>query len=237
MDDPYFVEKIRGQHAFQISIAMKAIALVTDQPVINVVDIGDSAGTHISYLNALMKEKNLRIQSCSVNLDRSAVDRIRERGLKAILCRAEDLHRIEEGFNADIFMSFQMLEHLVNPIGFLHSMAHNSVCKYFVITIPYVNTSRVALEHIRSSNMHKGTSAENTHIFELCPEDWDLICQFSGWEIIYSEKYTQYPGSFPLSLMKYAWRKFDFDGFYGIILKQNLTYANHYKDWGSNPST
>lgn len=83
--------------------------------------------------------------------------------------------------------------------------------------------------------MQKGTCAENTHVFELSPQDWNLIYQFSGWEIVYKEKYTQYPKSFPLVLMKYIWRKFDFDGFYGVILKQNLKYANHYKDWGTDP--
>jgi hypothetical protein len=33
MDDEYFVEKIRSQHAFQVSIAMKAINLIKDKKI------------------------------------------------------------------------------------------------------------------------------------------------------------------------------------------------------------
>jgi hypothetical protein len=174
------------------------------------------------------------INSYSVNLDPKAIEKIRQKGLKAIHCRAEDVHKVENGFEPDIFMSYQMVEHLINPIGFLHSMATQSKCQYFVITVPYVTQSRMGLTHVRSNSFEKGDCAENTHIFELSPEDWNLIYQFSGWEIVYSDKYKQYPKSFPLALTKHIWRKFDFDGFYGVILKQNLKFANHYKDWGTD---
>lgn len=143
MDDIYAVEKTRGQHTFQVSIALKAIELLEGKKEINVADIGDSAGTHIQYLDALVKEKGANINSCSVNLDPVAIKKIKDRGLNAIHCRAEDLHTIENGFEADIFMSYQMVEHLINPIGFLYSIALNCKCKYFVITVPYVVRSRV----------------------------------------------------------------------------------------------
>lgn len=47
----------------------------------------------------------------------------------------------------------------------------------------------------------------------------------------FSKNKLQYPASGILNLTKYIWRKFDFDGFYGVILKKNLTIANRYKDW------
>ena len=56
MNDAYIVEKIRCHHAFQISLALKAIAMIdSEAEEINVVDIGDSSGTHLSYITNLFK--------------------------------------------------------------------------------------------------------------------------------------------------------------------------------------
>jgi len=228
MNNSYMVNKIRGQHSFQISIALKAIGLLKNKKdTINVVDIGDSSGTHLIYLNNLLKNK---INTLSVNLDPVAVDKIKLKGLNALLCRAEELHLQEKGIKTDIFLSYEMLEHLFNPIDFLHTMAVKSSCEYFVITVPYVHKSRVALTMVK--NMLEGTfQAENTHVFEFSPEDWDLIFQFSGWEIVSRDKYTQYPRKFPFNLTKYLWRKIDVDGFYGVILKKNDQFSKRYLDW------
>jgi 2-polyprenyl-3-methyl-5-hydroxy-6-metoxy-1,4-benzoquinol methylase len=232
MDNSYLVNKIRGQHAFQMSIALKAIELLNKhKDYINIVDIGDSSGTHLIYLSTLLSEKNIHnIQTLSVNLDPVAVKKIKDKGLNAILSKAEELHLQPDGIKADIFLSYEMLEHLFDPISFLHNMATKSECEYFVLTVPYVYQSRVGMHHLRENNDQE-IFAENTHIFELSPEDWNLLFRFSGWEIVYRDKYTQYPKSFPLNLTKYIWRKVDFDGFYGVILKKNLTIANRYQDW------
>jgi len=53
-------------------------------------------------------------------------------------------------------------------------------------------------------------NAETTHIFE-----------FSGWQIVKEVRYTQYPKYNPLTVFRYLWRKFDFDGFYGVVLKKD----------------
>lgn len=234
MKDELLVNRVYCQHAFQMSIALKTIELFiakNTSDIVTVVDIGDSAGTHLIYLQELMKDQSLSINALSVNLDKIAVEKIKSKGLNAICCRAEELHTVEGGgIKADIFMSFEMLEHLFDPISFLHSMATKAECEYFVITVPYLTKSRVGMHHIRQ-NLKEDRLAENTHIFELCPEDWDLIFQFSGWEIVYSDRYTQYPKSGILNLTKYIWRKFDFDGFYGVILKRNLEISNRYRDW------
>ena len=66
-----------------------------------IVDIGDSAGTHLLYLNELFGE----IRSLSVNLDVNAVKKIKQKGLDAIHARAEELEKFN--INADLFLSFQ----------------------------------------------------------------------------------------------------------------------------------
>ena len=177
MDNSYQVNKVRGQHSFQMSIALKAIELLKHTKNeknqdfdINIVDIGDSSGTHLIYLNQLLKNDN--IKTLSVNLDPIAVDKIKNKGLNALLCRAEELHLNSEGFKADIFLSYEMLEHLFNPIDFLHTMAEKSECEYFVVTVPYLYKSRVACQFV-NNGLTGNFQAENTHIFELSPNDWD----------------------------------------------------------------
>ena len=228
-NDRYLVEKVRCQHTFQMTILMKAIQLLLNkQKKIVIVDIGDSSGTHILYLNEFLKEYGIEAKTLSVNMDQIAIDKIRKRGLDAILCRVEELHK--HNIEADLFLSFQMIEHLFNPISFLNKISTNTQCDYFVITVPYVLKSRVGLEHIRN-NIKDDVYAESIHIFELSTEDWNLIFQFSGWKILHNDRYTQYPKAGILNLIKYEWRRFDFDGFYGVILERDHRIMNQYKSW------
>lgn len=231
MNDRYVVEKVRCQHAFQMMTLMKAVQLLLEKQKkqeIVIVDIGDSSGTHILYLNKLLKEHGIEANTLSVNIDPLAIAKIKNRGLNAILCKAEELHK--HNIEADILFSFEMLEHLFDPISFLHTISSKTRCDYFVITVPYVQRSRVGLEHVRS-NIDKEANAESIHIFELCPEDWDLIFKFTGWKILHADCYTQYPKRGILNLMKYEWRRFDFDGFYGVILERDHRIKDQYKSW------
>jgi 2-polyprenyl-3-methyl-5-hydroxy-6-metoxy-1,4-benzoquinol methylase len=225
----YLETKVRGLHAFQILLAKKSIEkLGKSIGEITIVDIGDSSGIHLTYL----KELYSNINALSVNLDPIAVQKIRKKGLVAIESKAELLHNhpdFSEGI--DIFLSYEMLEHLLNPIEFLHQMSTQSKCQYFVITVPYLTKSRVGLHQIRNINNTSDFNAERTHIFELSSSDWDLIFRFSGWKIVYSQKYTQYPKKFPENLLKYLWRKIDFDGFYGVILQRDDSISSKYQDW------
>ena len=230
MNDKYVVEKVRFQHTFQMSILLKAIRLLLNKQKkrIAIVDIGDSSGTHILYLNELIKEFGIEAKTLSVNMDQIAIDKIKKRGLEAILCRAEELHKYN--IVADIFFSFQMIEHLIDPIGFLQKLSAKTNGDYLAITVPYVRKSRIGLEHIRH-NIKDDVCAESIHIFELSPKDWDLVFQFSGWKILHSDRYTQYPRSGILNLIKFEWRRFDFDGFYGVILERDHRIMNQYKSW------
>ena len=231
-NDKYTNIKLRCQHAFQMALLLKAIdkAELDRKSTVNIVDIGDSSGTHLTYLNSLAVSRSLDINSLSVNLDPIAVEKIKTRGLEAVLCRAEEFHNNENGFVPDLFILFETLEHFFDPISFLRTMADKSPGQNIVLTVPYLKSSRVGMGHIRDGSS-RTVIAENTHIFELCPEDWDLIFSFAGWEVIHKEKYRQYPRFHWLSLTKYLWRRWDFDGFYGVILKRNLTTSDRYLSW------
>lgn len=100
MQDTLLVNRVYCQHAFQMSTALRAIELLRSKNAnsnITIVDIGDSAGTHLIYLKELLKNENLSLNALSVNLDQAAVDKINSKGLKAICCRAEELHLAEGG--------------------------------------------------------------------------------------------------------------------------------------------
>lgn len=223
VDTPYTYIKVRCQHAFQISLVDKILQELNN-PLI--VDIGDSCGTHLQYLKNLYRNKD--IKTLSVNLDINAVKRIKAKGLDAILSRAEDLENYN--VNPDVFLCFETLEHLMDPCHFLRGLSLKTKAKYLIITVPFLRKSRVGLRHIRNS-IKKTACAENTHIFEFNPEDWKLIVKHSGWDIVDEKIYFQYPRRSLLSLTKIYWKKFDFEGFYGIVLKRDDSWSSMYEDW------
>ena len=106
---------------------------------------------------------------------------IRKKGLSAVHTKAEDLQNYN--IKADIFLCFEILEHLMNPCYFLHELSTKTNAEFLVITVPYLKNSRIGLHHVRG-NRKETVNAENTHIFELCPTDWKLLVQHSGWKIL-----------------------------------------------------
>ena len=225
VDNPYTEIKVRNLHAFQISLVNEIIGEFK-KPTI--VDIGDSAGTHLQYIMDLLS-KNKKIQCLSVNLDAQAVEKIKQKGLEAVNARAEDLHKYN--IDADIFLCFEMLEHLMNPCHFLHELSTKTNVKYLVITVPYLKNSRVGLHHIRLGGGLRDVYAENTHIFELSPKDWKLLVRHSGWNVAQERIYLQYPKRRFLWITKALWRRFDFEGFYGMILMKDDTWSSKYMAW------
>ncbi len=223
LDSEYITRKIRQAHAFQTRLALKACDLKPDARLI--VDIGDSSGTHLRYIKALLDHD---VHTLSVNMDPHAVERIRAKGLEAVCCRAEELHH-EHGA-ADIFLLFETLEHFMNPARFLYDLGKSTPDCLLVVTVPYVARSRIGLHHLRGP-VHRKASAENTHIFELSPQDLRLLCNFTGWEIVHQETYLQYPRRHPLRLTKSLWRAEDLEGFFGLILRPAPQLAELYTDW------
>src|SRR5574340_220958 len=72
MQGPYWQLKIRAMHAFQTILMLKALAGL-HRKRLTVVDIGDSAGTHMIYLTKLVGE-SIDLETISVNLDPKAVE-------------------------------------------------------------------------------------------------------------------------------------------------------------------
>jgi len=223
IDSPYVLQKVRNQHAFQISLVNDVIDQF-DNPVI--VDIGDSCGTHLKYINALYPDKN--VKSLSVNLEQAAIDRIKAQGLEAIRSRAEELE--DYNIKTDIFLCFETVEHMMDPCRFLKDLSYKTDAKYLVITVPYVAVTRTGLRYVRGSKPGKAY-AENTHIFELCPEDLKLLARHSGWDVHGERIYRQYPRWSWLRITRRDWKSFDFEGFYGLILKRDHAWSDRYLDW------
>ncbi len=229
IDTEYLRTKVRAEHSFQIALASEALQLIHNSPEATptIVDIGDSAGTHLQYIKGLHQDRNLHC--LSIDISSEAVKRIKGKGLEAICIRAEDLMSLS--IEADMFLSFEMLEHLMNPCGFLRGLSEKTNCKAFVVTVPYLARSRVGLHHIRH-NLKGSVNPENTHIFELSPLDWRLIFKHSGWAIQADKIYLQYPKRSPFCfLLKRYWRRLDFEGFYGAILKPDKSWSRLYDGW------
>lgn len=224
----YWEFKRRGLQSFQCSLMLRALKDCLKRDL-TVVDIGDSAGTHMLYLKELTKG-NFNVDTISVNLDHRAIEKIKARKLKAIQCRAEDLDLGER--NVDLFTSFQMVEHLSNPAIFFRRLAKKSTCNRFVVTVPYLKRSRVGLYQVRNKS-DKNLFAEDLHMFELNPQDWALLMMHSGWKVVYSKIYYQYPRRLPLIslLLALFWKKTDFEGFWGIILEKDTSISDLYQDW------
>lgn len=234
-------DKVRAQHAFETEIVLAGIEFAAGsaagsqenvpQPFV-IVDIGDSSGTHLLYLKALLASDarfaDRQLETLSVNLDPVAVGKIKNRGLPAVLCRAENLHR-SLGIRPSLCISLEMLEHLSDPTGFLDSISRSEVCDWLVITVPYMPHSRVGLHHIRLG-LRKPFYPENTHIYELSPQDWALLFQHSGWRVVEERVYRQYPRRSFWRVMQPIWRRYDFEGFYGVVLKRDRSWANWYRD-------
>lgn len=216
--------KVRNMHAFQMSLIDRVINEF-EQAVI--ADVGDSSGTHLEYITVLYsKDKDLKC--LSVNLDIKAVERIKNKGFEAIHARAEDLHK--HGVDADIFLCFEILEHMTDPCKFLYDLSSKTNAKYLIASVPYLKKSRVGLHHIRAGRKDK-VNAENTHILELSPEDWKLVAKHGGWEVVEDKIYFQYPKWSVWRFTKPLWKKLDFEGFYGIILKRDDSWSSLYQDW------
>lgn len=225
----YWELKRRALQAFQCSLMLKTVRDFSKRDL-TVVDIGDSAGTHMLYLKGLLKGE-FNVETISVNLDPRAIEKIKSKGLDAIQVRAEELSGILDKC-VDLFVSFQMVEHLYNPCLFFRHLAKKGNCSKMLITVPYLKRSRVGFYNIRN-NLKKVTFAEDEHIFELSPHDWSLLMLHSGWRVVFSKIYYQYPKRWPFisQFLALFWRKTDFEGFWGALLEKDTTVSDLYQDW------
>jgi hypothetical protein len=232
----YWEHIVRSRHSFQVSLIETVLQFLNTKETTTVVDIGDSSGTHLRYMIAGNRDGHFN--TLSINLDPAAIKKIRSYGLNAIQSRIEDMYE-HPSFIRDpnIYLCFETLEHLRDPVTFLHDLASNTTCDYLILSVPYLRKSRVGLHQLRPQPGHIMTgadrpfNAEMTHIFELCPADWDLLFRFSGWKIVRSVRFTAYPKKNILTLTRFLWRRLNFDGHYGIILQPDNSIASQYLDW------
>ena len=207
----YLRVNIRAMHAFQLKLINGVIFnLIKEHKKINIMDFGDSTGTHCQYIKK-MYPYHKGIETLSANIDYKAIRRIRGKGLNAININEEEMQYIKY---KDMIMSFQVLEHLENPIQTLRDLA--IISNILILTVPYVKRSRIGIQNFNNIN------SENTHIFEFCPVDWKKLFSYSGWTVNEEEVYYQYPKRIPILswLLKKYWQRYDFEGFYGVILKK-----------------
>ncbi len=200
--------------------------LQSGQKVGSCLDIGDSDGT----TRLLLKESmdNFNISTLGINLQQQAVEKIRQRGLDAERIDAMELNK--EGRKYDIVSVFETLEHLPNPIGFLENM-HEIVNQRLVISVPLIVNSRVSLGYLDDNwPKSKVPTIENNHIFELAPRDWRRIMLHCGWEIEKEWKVRQFPDRGVLGqIMRYAWRKISFEGFWFVSLIKDMSSKNRFR--------
>lgn len=228
---PFKWYKLNNQHCFQTLFTVKMLNKYLSGNVLNLVDIGDSAGTHLKKIGMLMAGEHGgggEINGVSVNLDPVAVEKIRQNGGRAILCRAEEY---EPETRIDCYLSYEMVEHLHNPALFWHRLAKADRGDYMVVTVPYLRESRVALHYSWAGR--ENITAEQEHIFELKPLDWEKMALHAGWKLVDKEIYLQYPENIPFlsRWLGKIWRQEDYEGFLGLMLKRDTTVADRYLAW------
>lgn len=220
LEGEYWETKLRGLHAFQVSLLMRALEMSGRGTV---VDIGDSSGTHPKYLKALTDVRDI----LSVNLDPIAVKKIRANGENAILSRAEDLRLAKPVVLA---YALETLEHLTDPLRFLHQLAVSGQIKCLAFTVPFRRVSRFGGDALRRNGNGRLT-AEDVHVLELSPDDWALLARFSGWRTVETRTYRQYPRFGPLRVTQPLWARGDFEGFFGAICLRDEELSSRYTDW------
>ena len=176
--------------------------------------------TLIGLFDEVSKELLIKIRRAENEADRSAcvggmdaIDRIKENGLDAINSEIQESWMFT---NYDLAMSFQVFEHLENPIKALRDI--KGITNRLIITVPYIKKSGIGIQDFNNIN------PENTHLFLLCPNDWGKLFRYTGWKVRHEEIYYQYPRRIPLLswLLKKYWKWIDYEGFYGVILEKEI---------------
>jgi SAM-dependent methyltransferase len=221
---PFLVTCHRALDAFQVWLVRQVLDEFSE---LTVVDVGDSSGRHLLYVKDLRGGAPTRC--ISVNVDPAAVERVADLGIDGVCERAE---RIPErlGRDVDLFLCFELLEHLTDPVLFLRALSYGSDARYLVATVPYVRRSRVGLSYIRDRWSEPAT-AENTHVFELSPDDWRAIVRHGGWAVARERIYYQYPRWSPLRATRWLWRRYNFEGYLGLVLRRDHSYSDRYQSW------
>ena len=192
-------------------------------------DVGDSDGS----VRLMLKEcfYGDKLKSIGINLQQSAVNKMKAKGLEGI--RADALSLGHQGINYDIVSVFETLEHLPNPIEFLKGIRTVTNVR-LVVSVPFIRHSRVGLSYISDKwpkkwPKDKKPTVENTHIFELSPTDWEKIFLHTGWKIGNQWKLMMFPpNKLSRLIMQPFWRFVSFEGFWFVSLHKYSKYSAKY---------
>jgi SAM-dependent methyltransferase len=225
----YWEPKTRALHAWQVRCALEALAETPGQGLV-LADVGDSSGNHAVCLKALAPPGKVG-RVVGVNLDPVAVEKVRAKGGEAVLARAEELDLT--GLRPDLYLSFQMVEHLTDPVRFLHRLATVGKAERLLVTVPYRRRSRFGGDLLRlpEAAWPERLTAEEVHVYEFSPADWMLLARFAGYATVRSSIYLQYPRRSWLRLMAPLWARLDHEGFLALFLRRDLGLARRYTDW------
>lgn len=188
-------------------------------------DIGDSDGSVRLLLNKLFFGEKLK--SVGINLQQTAVNKMKALGLEAICADAITLGN--QGINYDIISLFETLEHLPDPISFLKNIKPVTG-EILVLSVPYIRKSRVNLAYLTEKwPKDRKPTIESVHIFELSTKDWEKIFLHTGWKIKNEWKLMAFPSN-KLSrlILQPYWRCISFDGFWFVSLVKDNKYSSRY---------
>jgi len=99
------------------------------------------------------------------------------------------------------------------------------------MTVPYVRRSGVGLAYVRQARDGASANSEKTHIFELNPEDWTLLVKYDGWKVVRERIHYQYPRRSLYRFTKFLWRRYDYEGFLGLVLRRDHTHSDKFQEW------
>jgi len=222
--------RIRLLVAAEALFAKRAITTVLDaKETCSYADIGDSDGSLQLLLRELLGAEKL--SSVGINLQESAVAKIRARGLEGI--RADAALLAERGACYDIVSVFETLEHLPDPIGFLKGIGP-VVNERLIVSVPFIRRSRVGLAHIPGGGPgkwpeEKKPTIENVHIFELSRQDWRKVFWHSGWRVTAEWELMMYPfHGWQRLVLQPFWRAISFEGFWFALLCKDDRHAARY---------
>src|SRR6266851_928949 len=226
VDDREAEARIRFLVAAECAFMEKEVASVlAKREKCSVADIGDSDGSVRVVIEDLFGKT--RVETVGINLQPGLVERMNQKGLKAICADAIEVGN--QGGRYNIVSLFETMEHLPDPIGFLQKIS-SVVEDRLVVSVPYVRRSRVAL-YYTGNGWPEGqpVTIETVHIFEFSPEHWRKIFIHSGWRVEREAIFKQFPASGPLNwILTWYWHYTSFEGFYLVSLVKDTTQSSRY---------
>ncbi len=224
VDSKEVEQRIRLLMAAETMFVKKAIDEIKGK--CSYADVGDSDGAIRLLLNKYYTTEELSY--VGINLQNSAVKKIRSKGLNAIC--ADALSLANQGIHYDVVSVFETLEHLQDPIGFLNNIRKVTNSR-LIVSVPFIRQSRISLAYLFNKRwpVDKIPTIENTHIFELSPSDWRKLFLHTGWKVDREWKLMMFPyHRLSRLILQPFWKFISFEGFWFASLRKDDEYSSKY---------